>query len=926
MLGRVCSGIGGGVADQFAGCRVGNLERRIGHFAALQTFDKLDDDVESIVDVVDQLDRCGAGVLRFLHACFDGMRQVAEIHRASHARAALETVEQACQPPYRLGIGGVAAPGAQLCRDVLVEVNRLLDEQWQQLFVELVLDERHFRRGGGDRRGERRCRHDDRRRLGEIGGHLFLVRGRRRLEALVDGQLRVQRIEGREQAGDRLGLMFPGHVGEHQCQFGDRLPDGLDGLETVATGGMVPSHECQLQCVAEMLDDCQADRSRDAGEGVRGAVHFMARRCRQVAFEQSELALQGGEVGRCLIAEDADQCRCDRQAGTLRRGRRLHRDGGCRRRRLACGCFGDTRRGDGATGNAQYGIVAFAQGCRQCTHAADVGHFSEPGLEMLDPGGECCIGLPEEVEELRCHLQLLSQPEVEDLLNRPRRLSQLLEADHPPAALEGVDRAPESGQNLDVVRLLLEQLQVVVDAAEDLVRLLEEDPQQLGVYFLRRRLRELDGFCGGWWRERHFGLEGRHRRVDLWCGIATGSQRREHMLRLLSQFLVGNQIGILLQCRQVLRHLLPQRRIARLFLECDEQGVCFTLLLLDLLLDRCHFGFGLLWLTTRPHAADESLEVRGARLHGVDEETDQRQLLGQTFEVGLLWFVTGIREACDFRRAVTQDGDRALMAHHRQGTDDLPQRCIELYQITSPVGVAEEAVEHLLDLREVVRDLTRDLADEHLFLRLARHFVESRQFRLGRQRCAGDAVVDPGGHHVDLVREAAVQVLEVLLCILGKEDGRRALHRQRFAVAHRRLPEEAGDLGDRPGQAQEVGLSGLLGDGHKRCRVGTEDGQRLRGTCREAVPRLFGGGDRVAQTAPDRILGDRCQGDLSCDQGRQPVGLLDLLHRSMVASGDADQIQRVAHQAFGDVARTLQQAPGLQVDASAQLLGIGIRG
>jgi hypothetical protein len=44
----------------------------------------------------------------------------------------------------------------------------------------------------------------------------------------------------------------------------------------------------------------------------------------------------------------------------------------------------------------------------------------------------------------------------------------------------------------------------------------------------------------------------------------------------------------------------------------------------------------------------------------------------------------------------------------------------------------------------------------------------------------------------------------------------------------------------------------------------------------------------------------------------------------MIAAGAADQIQRVAHQALGDVARPFEQAANLQVDAAAQLSGIGI--
>jgi hypothetical protein len=159
-----------------------------------------------------------------------------------------------------------------------------------------------------------------------------------------------------------------------------------------------------------------------------------------------------------------------------------------------------------------------------------------------------------QVEELRCHLQLLSQPEVQHLFHRPGRFSEILQSDHPAAAFEGMYRAAEGGQNLDVMRLSAR----AVAGCRGCCR--EPRPLPRGRSpAARRRLLPPSPARAGWFPPRAAAQpeplrpEGGHGRVDLRRRVTAGSQRREYVLGLLPQFLVGNQVGVLLQCRQVLR-------------------------------------------------------------------------------------------------------------------------------------------------------------------------------------------------------------------------------------------------------------------------------------------------------------------------------------------------------------------------------------
>ncbi|KFB71036.1 MAG: hypothetical protein AW09_003852 [Candidatus Accumulibacter phosphatis] len=263
--------------------------------------------------------------------------------------------------------------------------------------------------------------------------------------------------------------------------------------------------------------------------------------------------------------------------------------------------------------------------------------------------------------------------------------------------------------------LLMQLAQVFMSPGQDFVGFLKKDFDQLGIDFLGGGLCELDGFCR--WRGsfRCLRLELRHGRVNLLCGVTASSQRREYMFGLLPEFLVGDQIGIFLQGRQILSELLAQPGIAGLLLEGHQQGVRIALLLLQFLLDACcrvvHLADH-----GRLHLADESREIACAVLHGIDEETNQRQLLGNAFEVGHSRYVVRFREACDVFRTLLQNGHCIIVAHHGKRTDDLSQRGFQSVQIGTFFGIAEKAIENLLDLCEVVGNLPGDLGNEHPFL------------------------------------------------------------------------------------------------------------------------------------------------------------------------------------------------------------------
>ena len=129
-----------GLSGDFAGIlNVRSHLRLIKRFSALQALDDLDDGIVGVVDFINQFRRRAAGAFGCFNAGFNGMRNLAEVHRADHPGAALHRVQQAGKRAGDFAVGGVGAPGAQLRRDSLIEIERLFKEDWQQLLVKLVL-------------------------------------------------------------------------------------------------------------------------------------------------------------------------------------------------------------------------------------------------------------------------------------------------------------------------------------------------------------------------------------------------------------------------------------------------------------------------------------------------------------------------------------------------------------------------------------------------------------------------------------------------------------------------------------------------------------------------------------------------------------------------------------------------------------------
>ena len=72
-------------------------------------------------------------------------------------------------------------------------------------------------------------------------------------------------------------------------------------------------------------------------------------------------------------------------------------------------------------------------------HAAGIGRAPLARFQVIDPGQEDAVGLGKQVENCWRDFLFLPEPEVENLLNRPRRFTQILQPDHSPTTLEGVN-------------------------------------------------------------------------------------------------------------------------------------------------------------------------------------------------------------------------------------------------------------------------------------------------------------------------------------------------------------------------------------------------------------------------------------------------------------------------------------------------------
>ena len=110
-------------------------------------------------------------------------------------------------------------------------------------------------------------------------------------------------------------------------------------------------------------------------------------------------------------------------------------------------------------------------------------------------------------------------------------------------------------------------------------------------------------------------------------------------------------------------------------------------------------------------------------LDGLDIEAQSRQRFGETLEVFALRIMPR-RIAIDLLLAAIEQRTRLVETEDLQRAPDLPGVAPKARELAALGGIAEEGVEHLLDMAKVGLDLARDACQQQPFLCAARGLVE----------------------------------------------------------------------------------------------------------------------------------------------------------------------------------------------------------
>ena len=253
---------------------------------------------------------------------------------------------------------------------------------------------------------------------------------------------------------------------------------------------------------------------------------------------------------------------------------------------------------------------------------------------------------------------LFLQPEVHHLLDFPGHLAQIHQADHAPAALQGMEAAPDFGQRLDFAGLRAAKHGLGIDVLQHLDRFLEEHAEQF--------LIDAAAYRGGGGRGRYW----------LHRGGASGAIEFDRDVRL-GRLRNG--------------HGTPQRRAIEL-----EGGV-----------RRGRSGRALF------EAGEKQLDRVVRRFAAAQARIEKEPQAGEPF--GDPVHVFGRRRVPrqgalrDHAFADRQRLGRALEAEHDQRAVDLVQVGLQRAERVARGGIARERVEHLLDMLQVGDDLLRDL-------------------------------------------------------------------------------------------------------------------------------------------------------------------------------------------------------------------------
>ncbi len=453
-----------------------------------------------------------------------------------------------------------------------------------------------------------------------------------------------------------------------------------------------------------------------------------------------------------------------------------------------------------------------------------------------------------------------------------------------------------------------------------------------------RGLRQFQRLFGGRGRLGNSGFQVTECSVEFGRQIAACLQRIERGLGGFAKFVVGHQIGIGLQRLQVVFQLRLELLVLRRLLQRFEQRLGVALLLFQLGFDRLHrlgrdddlldgfFGLDRLFLAAQ--AADEAVVVGRAGLQRIDEETQGRQFRRHRFEIRGVGLVALLAETLDLDRRLLQRDQRGIVTQNGERPGNLFDRRIEGGGIETAGRVAEEGIERLLDLAQIALDLARHLGNQQFFLRPAGHFVEQRHAFVGRDRHARYTGLQPRDHQIDLAREIDAEALEVFMRVLQQQNGRCHFHRHGFALALGVLGQPACRRGEALAETLQVGMSDRGGDLAAISRLVGKATQRGGVAGTEFVPVFLGRVDDFAQTPQRGFLRRRNLRRLGMrNQVVNVIGLAYIGGQSFVAGGGlANEVERVAHQPLGDVARAFEQTANLHVDAGAQLLGVLLGG
>ena len=523
----------------------------------------------------------------------------------------------------------------------------------------------------------------------------------------------------------------------------------------------------------------------------------------------------------------------------------------------------------------------------------------------------------DEVQQRRGDRPFELQPAVQRLFDGPGDFAEPGQADHAPAALEGVEAAPQREQRLRVGRRGAQQLELLALGGQHLLRLFDEDLEQVGLDRGRcrraRRCRQGGGGFGCAWRRRRRQVRGRadFGRADFGRRQVEGFEGRRERGRLVVH-IFSRFFGCLFG--HIVAHL--ERRGGGEGVGRGRSGGCGW-----------HGGLGRAVPVTcvRGVAAlsemlrEQGVEAGAAVRQGVEIEAERGELVRERFEVGLAGLAVRVREPRDAHRGLAHELERPGLAQHAERTDDVLQRFVQAGERVAPGLVAEEVVQHLLDLGEAGAHLAHELFDGGFFLRLAADaqagfvlrpaegFAAHERFEAPGQGLDARAEIGFGGARAECAFERQQRRGDLHGCGLGalqrvlaqpvREGLERVDERLRLRTTERRRRRSHGD---------ERFLEALQFD---------------RGPGAERIPVRARCGELAVERLEQRRRGRAADRGVGCGQER--VELIERAHRLLVRGACravGDLVEQLALQAFGGVGGAAEQAAELGVDLRAQAL------